>query len=115
MNALADLVIDRAAVSALLVELGVDLSHSLAPAIVLATTDVLLAVELAEALPPEANFDAALGQLKSFTAPPDGLVPARVVEVQWQVLDALMQGPQAPVIETSRLSCLHERLQALSG
>jgi hypothetical protein len=113
VTALADLVIDRPAVSQLLEHLGVDLTHSLASAMVLATADVLLAVELGEALPPEADYAAALDQLTSFAVgalPP----PARVTEVQWTVLDRLMQGEDAPVVDAGRLAQLHERLQALS-
>ncbi len=67
MNALEDFVVPREQVSRLLNALGVHLDTTLAPAMVLAATDMLIAANLAEALPDEADFMGAARKLHSFS------------------------------------------------
>lgn len=68
--ALADMPVPVAQVSLMLRELGVDLSTMLAPAYVQAGADMLLAIDLAQALPVGADHLAACRLLSSFQAVP---------------------------------------------
>ena len=60
-----ELRIDRSALSALLLELGVDLQTDLAPSYMLATQDMLMCVELAETLPQGGDYLAACSVLQT--------------------------------------------------
>ena len=109
-NTLSDLLIDRQAVALALQELGVDLSHSLAPLMILAATDVLVALELARSLPELANFDVAMGQLNTFSRPIADPLPEKVVQVQLRVLAAALEQDPEP-IDAARVARLRRRIE----
>ncbi len=75
---------DKAAVSELLIALGVDLSGTLAPSMVLGAMDVLMAVELAQTLPADAHFDGAIRELHTLS--PEHEQPEPVRDAQMRVL-----------------------------
>lgn len=115
MSAFSDLVIDRQAVAAALQEMGVDLSGSSAAAMVLAATDMLLALELAAMLPEHASFEMAIGQLASFNRPISNPLPAKIVQVQRLVLEqALAESPKGHLSE-ARVARLRLRLDQMGG
>lgn len=87
MNAFNDLTVPREDVSRLLEALGFHLDTTLAPAMVLAATDVLLAAELAQALPPDADFIAAVRELTSFARAMDEPVALAAQAVYQQIAD----------------------------
>jgi hypothetical protein len=109
-SALSDLLIDRQAVALALQELGVDLTHALAPLMILGATDVLVALELARSLPPLANFDVAMGQLHTFSRPIADPLPEKVVEVQLKVLAAALEQDEEPV-DAARVARLRRRIE----
>ena len=109
-NTLSDLLIDRQAVALALQELGVDLSHSLAPLMILTATDVLVALELARSLPELANFDVAMGQLNTFSRPIADPLPEKVVQVQLRVLAAALEQDPEP-IDAARVARLRRRIE----
>ena len=115
MSAFSDLVIDRQAVAAALQEMGVDLTGTSAAGIVMAATDVLLALELAAILPEHASFEMAIGQLASFNRPISDPLPAPIVQTQQMLLEqALAEAPPGQVPE-ARVARLRLRLQQMAG
>lgn len=111
MSALADVVIDRAAVSQALLELGVDLSHGLAAATVLGASDVLIALELADRNPFDADFHLVLNQLHSFR--PGTATPPVVADAMRVVLERATQGEGAAALNQSSLEALRRRVTGL--
>jgi hypothetical protein len=84
--ACAELGIDREYIARMLDSLGVDLSHTLAPSMILCAFDVMACAQLALHLPPAADFKPVLQDtFHSFIHEQ----PERVRAVQVQVLDAV--------------------------
>lgn len=111
-SAIADVIVDREAISRMLVELGVDLSHNLAAAIVMGAADVLIALEIAESMPAAGDYQTALGELYSFSSPVAAECPSRVVEAQQLLLDAALQDASCASIDPGRLAVLRARIEA---
>jgi hypothetical protein len=81
--ATASLSLDKARVSQLLLSMGVDLSGTLSSSIILGSLDVMIAAEIANCLPGDANFPATLNCLHTLHVQQ----PEPVREVQTRVLD----------------------------
>jgi hypothetical protein len=67
MDALSEFVVPREQVSLFLNSLGVALDTTLAPAMILAATDMLVAANLAQSLPEGVDYMGAVRKLGSFS------------------------------------------------
>jgi len=104
MAAQAHLAIDRAAISTLLADIGVDLKESLAPSMILAAFDLLACVEVGRSLPSEGNFEAVLQCFHTMRHPQ----PEPVRRMQMDLLDMVVDEGLFPSRE--RAHALYERL-----
>jgi hypothetical protein len=104
MAAQAHLAIDRAAISTLLVDMGIDLAEPLAPSMILAAFDLLACVEVGRTLPPEGDFDAVLQCFHTMRHPQ----PEPVRRIQMDLLDMLVADGLFPLRE--RVRALYDRL-----
>lgn len=81
----AQLAIDRAQLSSMLVALGVDLTHPLCASFIVGAFDVMACVEIADNLPADYSFEDAVQCFETMRQPQ----PIEVREVQIKVLDAV--------------------------
>lgn len=97
--------IDREYVARMLANMGVDLTHTLAPSMILGSFDVMASAELAVNLPEDANFEAVLQCFHTLkhVQPPD------VRNVQVRVLDVVRR-LCAPMSD-ARYEAIRGRLQ----
>jgi len=75
--------IDREYIARMLSNMGVDLTHTLAPSMILGSFDVMACAELAGTLPEDANFEAVLQCFHTL----QHVQPPEVRSVQVRVLD----------------------------
>lgn len=100
----AQLAIDRAQLSSMLVTLGVDLTHPLCPSFIVGAFDVLACVDIADNLPANYSFEDAVQCFETMRQPQ----PTEVREVQIQVLDAVCGS--STTIDQVRIDSLRRRL-----
>lgn len=112
-RALDALKIDRAALTDAMQEMGLNLQGSCAAQMVMGAADVLLALELARALPEAANYDLAIGQLHSFSRQVGTVSPREVVEAQLKVLEVALAEESEPrtALYQSRVARLRARIE----
>lgn len=98
--------IDKEYVAKMLVSLGVDLTHPLAPSLILGSFDVMACADMAVKLPQEANFEAVLQCFHTFKH----VQPVDVRHVQVLVLDVVRR-LCAPTMTQDRYDAIRRRLR----
>lgn len=105
MSSHPQLAIDRAAISSLLIDMGVDLTEPLAPSMILAAFDLLACVEVGNTLPSEGNFEAVLQSFHTLRH----VQPEPVRSMQIALLDLLVA--EGLFASCERAQALYERLR----
>lgn len=98
--------IDKAVISQMLLALGADLTSVLAPSYILGATDVIIATELANALPKDANFSEVFSSLHTFNTDQ----PELVRSMQSKVFEAVSE--VSPPVMPGRYEIILSRINA---
>ncbi len=105
IGAAQQLGIDREQISKMLVALGVDLTHPLAPSFMLGAFDVMAAADLAAKMPEVGSFDSVLLNFETL----DQVQPEPVALVQLSVLEAVCT--HCATISSDRIQAIIDRIE----